>query len=891
MPPDMVGRAASQASSVASQTTQLVAPLSRPGTADLMRSRSETVVSRNSRRPRSRGSTASIHSTTTQQTQDQQITDGFTQFLPTQPAGHNVFASNPEEIIMRFGQQLSHQVNGASLDPTLQDAHHPVMPRAEDFSGHAMHSHHLSHHSLSAGLSSHGIPGVPMPQFAAIYDSGIENHVPDHVLEENENSEAGAKKKKGSSSSLANDNELRKLLRQYEGFTLKQMAAEVLKHEGAGGKAEKVKQVFAMIWLKENCRKSSGSVRRDRVYCCYAEKCGTERVSVLNPASFGKLVRIIFPNVQTRRLGVRGESKYHYVDLTVIEEKQQKPPPLNPQLPMNGNGCTGVTDSKIDEMMHKSVSVAPQPPADTAEFPSPTMSFTPRFSTNASNAGCGCSVPSYSYGESSITLENMASQAGRIIHQMLDLPSCDNPSIDNEDLQLPDIQQYLPANTDPKIAAALAALYRSHCISVIDSFRYCKEKNMLRFFSAFHGTLTVPVQKLLTHPNLAPWIKECDWIMYQKMIAFVAPLTTQVVPKLVLDAFCSISQRLTAHVADTFKTQPTHVSLARLIPAHIFCNLLKHMLDVNQSANAAAAWLCHPDNRNQMWFDFKTLVDPKEMIMKANIPSCAERATEQILKHDIRSLLTPVADINPASTLPFFTRPDTEEDTKVHKLPVEAATGDDYNFPDKWISFILNLPAAFPHHRTQCIIEKVDALWDCILRRLTLGGAQSFSAWWMTKVFFHEMMLWQAEKGGFMLYKPSTLHHAGMGANPQGQSGYLMKPLHLPGHDRSNSMISADSQLAGDTTVRPTPSPTSAESMNQTRDSLDRPQVGADSNSNDTENEKPTTISESIAGFHAPNNDDSAIDLDDDSMLMTVGKYGDMMASDPADAEGDVVVI
>lgn len=76
--------------------------------------------------------------------------------------------------------------------------------------------------------------------------------------------------------------------------------------------------------LKENCRKSTGSVRRDRVYCCYAERCGSEHVSVLNPASFGKLVRIIFPNVQTRRLGVRGESKYHYVDLTVIEEKHQQ---------------------------------------------------------------------------------------------------------------------------------------------------------------------------------------------------------------------------------------------------------------------------------------------------------------------------------------------------------------------------------------------------------------------------------------------------------------------------------------------------------------------------------------------------------------------------------------
>lgn len=214
-----------------------------------MRSRSETVVSRNSRRPRSRGSTASIHSNTTQQTQDQQLADGFSQFLPTQPtAGHNVFGGNPEDIIMRFGQQLSHPVNGASLDPTMQDAHHAVMPRAEEFPSHAMHGHHMSHHSIPSGLPSHGLAGVPMPQYTAMYDSGIENHVPEHVLEDNDISEAGAKKKKGSSSSLANDNELRKLLRQYEGYSLKQMAAEVLKHEGAGGKAEKVKQVFAMIW-------------------------------------------------------------------------------------------------------------------------------------------------------------------------------------------------------------------------------------------------------------------------------------------------------------------------------------------------------------------------------------------------------------------------------------------------------------------------------------------------------------------------------------------------------------------------------------------------------------------------------------------------------------------
>lgn len=50
-------------------------------------------------------------------------------------------------------------------------------------------------------------------------------------------------------------------------------------------------------------------------------RCGTERVVPLNSASFGKLVRVIFPGIQTRRLGIRGESKYHYVDLALDDSE------------------------------------------------------------------------------------------------------------------------------------------------------------------------------------------------------------------------------------------------------------------------------------------------------------------------------------------------------------------------------------------------------------------------------------------------------------------------------------------------------------------------------------------------------------------------------------------
>lgn len=65
---------------------------------------------------------------------------------------------------------------------------------------------------------------------------------------EDSDAEAGQRRKKGSATSLANDIELRRLLRQNEGRALEDVAAEVQQHEGGGGKSEKAKQVFAMLW-------------------------------------------------------------------------------------------------------------------------------------------------------------------------------------------------------------------------------------------------------------------------------------------------------------------------------------------------------------------------------------------------------------------------------------------------------------------------------------------------------------------------------------------------------------------------------------------------------------------------------------------------------------------
>jgi regulatory factor X len=81
--------------------------------------------------------------------------------------------------------------------------------------------------------------------------------------------------------------------------------------------------MLVVFRINQVCDKGKGSVPRGRVYANYVSRCATERVTVLNPASFGKLVRVLFPGLKTRRLGVRGESKYHYVNFSLKDDQPQ----------------------------------------------------------------------------------------------------------------------------------------------------------------------------------------------------------------------------------------------------------------------------------------------------------------------------------------------------------------------------------------------------------------------------------------------------------------------------------------------------------------------------------------------------------------------------------------
>lgn len=313
-------------------------------------------------------------------------------------------------------------------------------------------------------------------------------------------------------------------------------------------------------------------------------------------------------------------------------------------------------------------------------------------------------------------------------------------------LVLPPIGPYLPQGTDIDAAKSLEALYLSHCTSLIECIRFCKEKNFFHLFTAFHGTLTVPVQKLLINPALASWIELSDLRMYQNMMQIVSVVALQVIPPYGLQSLRNISEKLVSHIKTSFDGQPDHVFRAKEAPAALFADLLDRALRVNTTAHATANFLHNHANRTQMYLDFIAFVRPRKIAQ--SVPLEGMDDVVKLLVSEIRQLLDPkdvpweVESITVQGDFylqhPTLDRPDSEG-------PAETA-----NILDRWVDFLKSLPSQFPYASHANIVQYVQIVGTTMMRDLTISRADSFGAWWCLKCWIDEMICFLAEKGGFM---------------------------------------------------------------------------------------------------------------------------------------------
>lgn len=77
---------------------------------------------------------------------------------------------------------------------------------------------------------------------------------------------------------------------------------------------------------------------RSTLYNHYIQHCNESKIEPVNAASFGKLIRSVFSGLRTRRLGTRGNSKYHYYGIrikpeSILNQVIDEKPAFQTQLP------------------------------------------------------------------------------------------------------------------------------------------------------------------------------------------------------------------------------------------------------------------------------------------------------------------------------------------------------------------------------------------------------------------------------------------------------------------------------------------------------------------------------------------------------------------------------
>jgi hypothetical protein len=266
--------------------------------------------------------------------------------------------------------------------------------------------------------------------------------------------------------------------------------------------------------------------------------------------------------------------------------------------------------------------------------------------------------------------------------------------------------------------------------------------------------MTVPLSKIFHLQAVAPWIQECDMLMYKKMVGFIAQLPLQEVPEGVWQVLGRISEGLVGHLVTAFEEKcPAHVVVAKVLPAARFANLLKKLRSANASALYVSGMLSDEDKRTEMWLELQKIVDPTTIVDESMPPAQSLGAIEGIIRHDIKNLLCPLnEDMAEALTSPdsAFSHFCQIQDYS-HTGLMTSTMNDDTSPLERWVKWLELLPQVFAGHHPQCMIDWHNRLWKGVIQQLGVSGANTYQAWWYLEGFLSNMLSYLCLKEGLLM--------------------------------------------------------------------------------------------------------------------------------------------
>ncbi|KAJ8278568.1 hypothetical protein GJAV_G00089000 [Gymnothorax javanicus] len=455
-------------------------------------------------------------------------------------------------------------------------------------------------------------------------------------------------------------------------------------------------------WLLDNYETADGvSLPRSSLYNHYLWHCQEQKLDPVNAASFGKLIRSVFMGLRTRRLGNRGNSKYHYYGIR-----------LKPDSPLNRlQDDTQYTAMRQQPVHHKQ-----------------------RFKPLQKMDGMGGGLAGGAQHSSGTTELSLAAQS-QLHQQYIDVSHVLPP------FPSPDLGSCpLPERITPSDVKKLQSLYRDHCEATLDvvmnlQFHYMEKLWQTFWCSAAPSSdgppaasnseedaesSALPRETLVSLCKYEPvrvWMQSCDHILYQALVEILIPNVLRPVPSTLTQAIRNFAKSLEGWLTAAMRDFPQEIVRTKVAVVSAFAQTLRRYTSLNHLAQAARAVLQNTSQINQMLSDLNR-VDFANVQEQASWVCQCDEAVVQRLEQDFKATLQQQSSL------------------------------------DQWAAWLDNVvnqvlkphegSASFPRAARQFLL-KWSFYSSMVIRDLTLRSAASFGSFHLIRLLYDEYMFYLVE--------------------------------------------------------------------------------------------------------------------------------------------------
>uniref|UniRef100_A0A8C2ZKN6 Regulatory factor X, 1a (influences HLA class II expression) n=1 Tax=Cyclopterus lumpus TaxID=8103 RepID=A0A8C2ZKN6_CYCLU len=369
-------------------------------------------------------------------------------------------------------------------------------------------------------------------------------------------------------------------------------------------------------WLLDNYETAEGvSLPRSTLYCHYLLHCQEQKLEPVNAASFGKLIRSVFMGLRTRRLGTRGNSKYHYYGLRIKA----------------GSSLLRL----MEDQQHLAMR---QQPFSQKQRLKPVHKV--EGLTNGTAAGAG-QQQQQQQGSGQVDISTQVQQYQQFLDASRALP--DFPDIDLQGKSLPE-------GIELEHIKSFQLLYREHCEAILDvmvNLQFTLVETLWKTFWRFSqnqaGDATLAVHDesekrlpksclvvLCKYDPVLRWSRDCDNSLYQALVEILIPDVLRPIPSALTQAIRNFAKSLESWLTNAMMNIPEEMVRIKVTSANAFAQTLRRYTSLNHLAQAARAVLQNTAQINQMLSDLNRVDFANVQEQASWVCRCEDRVVQRL---------------------------------------------------------------------------------------------------------------------------------------------------------------------------------------------------------------------------------------------------------------------